>query len=212
MTSNSYFTKIKGFHIYAFGLLRKLYNWVLSWAHKKYSSAALFVLAFSESSFFPIPPDVLQIALSVSRPKKSFFYALIASLGSILGGILGYFIGLFLFDTIGGFIINTLGYQSEFNSIGNLYKSYAFLVILASAFTPIPYKVFTIAAGFWQVGLLPLIAASVIGRSARFFLVATLIYIFGPKIKEFIDKYFNLLTIIFIILLISGFLIIKYLL
>ncbi|MCH8004420.1 MAG: DedA family protein [Nanoarchaeota archaeon] len=204
--------KIKGFHLYTFGLPRRLYDWVLSWAHKKYSSAALFVLAFSESSFFPVPPDVLQIALSVSKPKKSFFYALIASIGSVLGGILGYFIGLFLFDTIGSLIINSLGYQAQFNSVGDLYKSYAFLAILVSAFTPIPYKVFTIAAGFWQVGLLPLIAASIIGRSARFFLVATLIHFFGPKIKEFIDKYFNLLTMIFIILLIGGFLIVKYIL
>jgi len=205
MTSN------KGLHFYTFGILRRLYDWVLSWAHKKYSSAALFVLAFSESSFFPIPPDVLQIALSVSKPKKSFVFALIASVGSVLGGILGYFIGLFLFDTIGNFIINTLGYQSQFNVVGDYYKSYAFLAILVSAFTPIPYKVFTIAAGFWQVGLLPLIAASVIGRSARFFIVASLIYFFGPKIKEFIDKYFNLLTVIFIILLVAGFIVIKFL-
>jgi len=200
------------FYLYTFGLIRKLYDWVLSWAHKKYSSAALFILAFAESSFFPIPPDVLQIALSVSKPKKSFFYALIASVGSVLGGILGYFIGLFLFDTVGSFIINTLGYQAQFNTVGDLYKSYAFFAILVSALTPIPYKVFTIAAGFWQVGLLPLIAASIVGRGARFFMVATLIYFFGPKMKEFIDKYFNLLTIIFIILLIGGFLIIKYLL
>jgi len=203
-------TKSGTLHLYTFGLLRKLYNWALSWAHKKYSSAALFVLAFSESSFFPVPPDVLQIALSVSKPKKSFYYALISSIGSVLGGIFGYFIGLFLFDTVGMFIIETLGYQAQFSTVGNLYNSYAFLAILVSAFTPIPYKVFTIAAGFWQVGLFPLIAASIIGRSARFFIVASLFYFFGPKIKEFIDKYLNLLTIIFIILLIGGFLIIKY--
>jgi|SRR3989338_938988 len=202
---------IKGFHIYAFGLIRKLYEWVLSWAYKKYASVALFILAFAESSFFPIPPDVLQIALSVSKPKKSFFYALISSLGSVLGGVFGYFIGLFLFDTVGILIIKTLGYEVQFQSVGNLYKSYAFLVILAAAFTPIPYKVFTLAAGFWKIGLFPLITASIIGRSARFFLVASLIYFFGPKIKEFIEKYFNLLTIIFIILLIGGFIAIKYL-
>lgn len=204
--------KIKGFHIYTFGILRRLYDWVLSWAHKKYSSAALFILSFAEASFFPVPPDVLQMALSVSRPKKSFFYALISSIGSVLGGIFGYFIGLFLFDIIGIFIINTLGYQAQFQTVGNLYKSYAFLAILTAAFTPIPYKVFTIAAGFWQVGLLPLITASILGRSARFFLVASLIYLFGPKIKEFIDKYFNLLTITFFALVIIGFIAIKYLL
>jgi len=90
--------KIRGLHLYAFGILKRIYQWTLSWAHKKYSSAALFVLAFTESSFFPIPPDVLQIALSVSKPKKSFFYALLSSIGSVLGGIFGYFIGMFLFD------------------------------------------------------------------------------------------------------------------
>ena len=203
--------KIRGLHLYAFGILKRIYQWTLSWAHKKYSSAALFVLAFTESSFFPIPPDVLQIALSVSKPKKSFFYALLSSIGSVLGGIFGYFLGMFLFDSIGNFIITALGYEAQFQSVGNLYKSYAFLAILTAAFTPIPYKVFTIAAGFWQVGLISLITASIIGRSARFFLVASLIYFFGPKIKEFIDKYFNLLTIIFIILLIGGFVTIKYL-
>jgi len=203
--------KIKKPYLYSFGLLKKLYDWVISWAHKKYSNTALFFLAFAESSFFPIPPDVLQMALSVSRPKKSFIYALISSVGSVLGGILGYFIGLFLFDTVGSAIINTLGYESQFQSVGELYNSYAFIAILVSAFTPIPYKVFTIAAGFWQVGLFPLIAASIIGRSARFFLVATLFYFFGPKIKIFIDKYFNLLTIAFFILLIGGFIAIKYL-
>lgn len=202
--------KIKGVHVYTFGFLRRLYEWVLSLGNKKYSSAALFALAFAESSFFPIPPDVLQIALSVSKPKKSFFYALISSIGSVLGGIFGYFIGLFLFDSIGVFIVNTLGYQAQFQAVGKFYNSYAFLAILTAAFTPIPYKVFTIAAGFWKIGLLPLIAASAIGRSARFFLVALLIYFFGPKIKGFIDKYFNMLTIIFLILLIGGFILIKY--
>jgi len=207
---NNHIGKIKGIHLYAFGLIRKLYNWVLSWANSKYASPLLFVLAFAESSFFPVPPDVLQIALSVSKSKKSFFYALISSIGSVLGGIFGYFIGLFLFDTIGLVIINALGYQPQFEIVGNLYKSYAFLAILVAAFTPIPYKVFTIAAGFWQIGLFPLIAASVIGRGARFFLVAALIYFFGPKIKEFIDKYFNLLTIAFFVLVIGGFFIINF--
>ena|SRR3989338_941156 len=202
---------VKGFHLYTFGILRRLYDWVLSWANKKHASKALFGLAFAESSFFPIPPDVLQIALSVSKPKKSFFFALISSIGSVLGGIFGYFIGFFLFDSVGKLIIDALGYQPQFDAVGNLYKSYAFLAILTAAFTPIPYKVFTIAAGFWQVGLFPLIAASLIGRSARFFLVATLFYFFGPKIKLFIDKYFNLLTVLFIILLIGGFVAIKYL-
>jgi membrane protein YqaA with SNARE-associated domain len=209
MTSNS---RLGSLHFYTFGALRRMYDWVLSWANKKYSTHALFGLAFAESSFFPIPPDVLQISLSVSKPKKSFFYALISSLGSVLGGIFGYIIGFFLFDSIGRIIIDALGYHSQFDAVGNLYTSYAFLAVLTSAFTPIPYKVFTIAAGFWSIGLMPLILGSAIGRSARFFMVAALFYFFGPKIKDFIDKYFNILTIVFMLLLIGGFAAIKYIL
>ena len=103
MTFNK--AKSGSLHLYTFGLLRKLYDWVLSWANKKHASKALFGLAFAESSFFPIPPDVLQIALSVSKPRKSFFFALISSIGSVLGGIFGYFIGFFLFDAVGKLII-----------------------------------------------------------------------------------------------------------
>jgi len=202
---------VKGLHFYSFGLLRKLYNWVLSWANSKYSTLALAVNAFAESSFFPIPPDVLQISLSVSRPKKSYWYALIAGIFSVIGGIFGYLIGFFLFESIGKLIITNLGYEHYFQVVGQLYRDNAFLVILGSAFTPIPYKVFTIAAGFWSVGLFPLIVASTIGRFGRFFIVATLIYFFGERIKIFIDKYFNWLSILFFILVVLGFLTIKYL-
>lgn len=202
---------IKGLHFYSFGLLKRLYNWVLSWAESKYGTWALALNAFAESSFFPIPPDVLQIALSVGKPKKSFFYALISSIGSVLGGIFGYLIGLFLFESIGKLIITALGYQEQFLLVGEWYASNAFLAILGAAFTPIPYKVFTIAAGFWQVGLLVLLVASAIGRPLRFFIIATLIYFFGPKVKVFIDKYFNWLSLLVFIIIILGFLVIRYL-
>ena len=207
-------TKSGTLHLYTFGLLRKLYDWVLSWAHKKYSSAALFILAFAESSFFLIPPDVLQIALSVSKPKKSFFYALISSAGSVLGGIFGYFIGLKLWAFLKDFFFTYIpGFTPEiFNIIQTKYELYNFWIVFTAGFTPIPYKIITISAGLFEISFLMFIIASIISRSARFFIVATLIYFFGPKIKEFIDKYFNWLTIIFIILLVGGFLFIKYLL
>ena len=194
------------------GWFRRLYDWVLSWAHKKYGTVALAILAFAESSFFPIPPDVLQIALSISRPKRSFWYAFIASLFSVLGGIFGYYVGFLLFDSIGQLIIISLGYETQFAAVGLLYKENAFLAILAAAFTPIPYKVFTIAAGFWDVGLTPLIFASILGRSGRFFIEGTLIYFFGAKMKEFLDKYFGAVTILAFVLVVIGFFIIKYLL
>jgi len=199
------------FHFYTLGKLKKLYEWVMSWAESKYSTLALAILAFMESSFFPIPPDPLQITLSISKPKKSFWYAFVASLFSVLGGIFGYFLGWLFFDTIGSHIINVLGYQTQFAYVGELFKQNAFLAILTAAFTPIPYKVFTLAAGFWQVGLAPLILASIIGRSGRFFIEATLIYFFGEKIKGFIDRYFNLVTFAVLAIIVLGFLAIKYL-
>jgi membrane protein YqaA with SNARE-associated domain len=201
----------KGLNYYSFGLLKRLYDWVLSWAESKYGTMALAVIAFAESSFFPVPPDILQIALSVSKPKKSFWYAFVAGVFSVLGGVFGYLIGLFLYDTIGKGIILSLGYEQYFEMVGQLYKENAFLAILAAAFTPIPYKVFTIAAGFWDVGLFTLIAASIIGRFGRFFIVAVLIRFCGARVKIFIDKYFNWLTLIFFILVVLGYVCIEYL-
>ena len=201
---------VVGLHFYSFGLLRRLYDWVLSWAETKYGTWALFLNSFAESSFFPIPPDVLQIALSVGKPKKSFFYALISSIGSVMGGVFGYLIGFFLFESVGKWIIGVLGYQHYFDLVGQWYNANAFLAVLGAAFTPIPYKVFTIAAGFWQVGLWVLVLASAIGRPLRFFLVGALIYFFGPRVKVFIDKYFNWLSLLFFILLVLGFVAIKY--
>jgi membrane protein YqaA with SNARE-associated domain len=201
----------KGLHFHTFGLVRRLYDWTLSWANTKYGMLALFVLAFIESSFFPIPPDILLIALCISLPSRSFFLALIASIGSVLGGMFGYYIGLAFYDTIGLWIIQTLHYEHYFQLVKGLYEANAFLSILTAAFTPIPYKVFTIAAGFFRIDFWTMVFASVIGRSARFFIVATLLFFYGERIKTFIDKYFNLLTIIFLALLIGGFLAIKYL-
>jgi membrane protein YqaA with SNARE-associated domain len=203
---------IKGMHLYSFGLLRRLYDWTLSWAKTPYGAIALFILAFAESSFFPIPPDILLIALCVSIPAKSFRYALICSFGSVIGGMFGYLIGLGFYETIGSWIISALHYEHYFELVGRMYADNAFMAIFAAAFTPIPYKVFTIAAGVWKINFLTLVSASLIGRSIRFFAVAALIYFYGAKIKYFIDKYFNALTIIFFLLLLGGFLIIKFLL
>jgi len=194
-------------------IIRRLYDWVLKWAQSPYGAPALFLLAFAESSFFPIPPDVLLIALAISIPSRSFRFALICALGSVLGGILGYFIGLEFYEIIGKKIIRFYGLSSEFAYVGNKYGENALLAIMVAGFTPIPYKVFTIAAGVFHkdVPLSTLIIASALSRTARFFLVGTLIYIWGDKIKDFIDKYFNLLTILFGVLLLTGFLVIKFL-
>ncbi|MFH0948443.1 MAG: YqaA family protein [Elusimicrobiota bacterium] len=190
-------------------LIRKLYDWVLSLTKSKHSKWALFLLAFAESSFFPIPPDVLLIALSIGKPAKSFFYATISTIGSVLGGIFGYFIGYYVWEMVKGVFFHYVFSEVIFLKVQELYQHNAFWAVFMAGFTPIPYKVFTIAGGVCQIGLPVLIFASILSRAARFFLVAGMIWKFGEKVKKFIDKYFNLLTMLFAILLVGGFLILK---
>ncbi len=191
-------------------IIKKLYDWVLHWAETPYGIPALFLLSFSESSFFPVPPDVLLIALAISIPKKSFKFAAICMIGSVLGGVLGYGIGLYGYEMVGKPIVDFYHGQEIMNMIKLQYEQHGFVGILIAAITPIPYKVFTIASGVFEFDFLSFVTASIIGRSTRFFVVAGLIWKFGPSIKNFIDKYFNLLCIAFMVLLIGGFLIIKF--
>ena len=190
--------------------IKKLYDWVLHWAETPYAIPALFILSFSESSFFPVPPDVLLITLAISLPKQAFNYALICLIGSVLGGILGYGIGLHGYETIGKPIVDFYHGEEIMNAIKLQYDQHGFLGILIAAVTPIPYKVFTIASGVCKFDFWLFIIASILGRSARFFIVAGLIWKFGSPIRDFIDKYFNFLSYTFIILLVGGFIVIKY--
>jgi membrane protein YqaA with SNARE-associated domain len=192
------------------GFIRKLYDWVLHWAETPYGSLALIILAFAESSFFPVPPDVLLIALAISIPKKSFFYALESTVSSVVGGMLGYYIGIALMDIIGWRIIDFYNARELFTELFKTFNDYNFWAVLIAAITPIPYKVFTISAGAAGANFGVFMLASIIGRSIRFFAVGTLIYLFGERIRNFIDKYFNLLSIVFVILLVGGFVLIKY--
>lgn len=192
-------------------MLKRLYSWVLHWAETAYGTWALFFLAFCESSFFPIPPDVLLIALSLAIPKKALKYALICSAGSVLGGCLGYLIGWQFMINIGEKIINFYGMSQKVDYIRTLYMQYDALAIGVAGFTPIPYKVFTISAGAFGINFPVFVIASLVSRSMRFFLVGGLIYHFGPAIQSFINKYFNVLAVAFTILLVAGFAIVKYL-
>jgi membrane protein YqaA with SNARE-associated domain len=190
--------------------LRRLYDWILHWADTPYGTPALFVLAFCESSFFPVPPDVLLIALSVGIPKKSFKYALICSAGSLLGGCFGYLIGWEFMGTFGDAIIQFYGLSEKYAYVQGLYARYDAWIIGVAGFTPIPYKVFTITAGAFKINFTIFLVASLISRSARFFLIGGLIYKFGGTIRQWIDRHFNLLTILFTVLLILGFGLIKW--
>ncbi len=200
--------------------VRKIYDWVLGWADSKWGGGALFVLAFIESSFFPIPPDVLLIALCLGAPRKAFKYATISTVGSVAGAIAGYSIGYFSWLTPAGeftnfanfFFNNIPGFTHEvYNNIAQLYHEHDFWIVFTAGFTPIPYKVITITSGAFNLDLIMFIIASIVSRGARFFLISGLIWKFGAPIKSFIDKYFNILAILFTVLLIGSFFLVKLL-
>ena len=198
--------------------LRRLYEWILHWAETKYGVPALFLLALAESSFFPIPPDVLLIPLALGARSKAIRFALVCSVASIIGGIAGYGIGYFAwwngteaYSAVALFFFNHIpGFTEQvFLNIQEKYEIYNFLIVFTAGFTPIPFKIITISAGAFNVNFPMFLLASTVSRSARFFMVALLIRQFGEPITAFIDKYFNLLSIIFTILLIGGFLVLK---
>jgi membrane protein YqaA with SNARE-associated domain len=195
-----------GWHLH-----RRLYDWVLSWAETPHGAAALFLLAFAESSFFPIPPDVLLIALVLGARRRWWRLATNCTVGSVLGAVLGYVIGMFLMETVGVRIIAFYHAQQYYRQVEEWYQRYDYWIVFAAAFTPIPYKVFTIASGAFHMNLAPFLAVSLVGRGVRFFSVSALLYVFGPPIKRFIDRYFDLLALLFVVLLVGGFLVIKYL-
>ena len=189
---------------------RKMYGWTIHWSKTKNAPYALFGIAFIESSFFPIPPDVLLIAMVVAQRKKWLLNATICTAGSVLGALLGYFIGRVLFETAGKLIVDTYHLEAVVAMIGKKYQENAFLTIFTAAFTPIPYKAITITAGLFRISLPVLIIASIIGRAGRFFLVAGALRIFGERIQNSIEKYFDIFSIVFVILLAGGFLLLKY--
>lgn len=199
--------------------LRRLYDWVLSWADSAYGNLALFVLSFIESVFFPVPPDVLLIALALGKPKRAFHFAAVCSIGSVAGALVGYSLGYYAwigsdgnFTGFANFFFNNIpGFtESLYYKIKAMFDQWDFWVIFTAGFTPIPYKVFTITSGVFQMNFLMFLIASIISRSARFFLVSWLIWKYGPGIKGFIDKYFNSLALGFTALIILGFVVIKY--
>lgn len=192
---------------------RHLYNWVIHFAHTRHGATALFCLSFAESSFFPVPPDVLLGPLTLGAPKKWFRFAAACSIASILGGILGYCIGMFLWQQVGPWVFAHLGgigfTEDNFAKFETWYDKYDFRIVFTCGFTPLPYKVCTISAGVAKINFAGFFIASALSRSARFFLVAGLFGWKGEKMRPFIEKYFNWLTLAFVILLIGGFAVIK---
>lgn len=199
--------------------IKQIYDWVLNWEKSPYSIHALFTLAFFESIFFPVPPDVLLIALALGNSKKALKYAGVATIGSVSGAMIGFAIGHYSWLTASGeftvfanfFFNNIPGFSHElYYRIKELFDQWNFWIIFTAGFTPIPYKVFTITAGVFDINFFMFIIASLVSRTGRFFLVAFLIWKFGPTIKDFIEKYFNILALAFTVLLVGGFVLIKY--
>ncbi|MCK4502304.1 MAG: DedA family protein, partial [Desulfuromonadales bacterium] len=169
--------------------------------------------AFAEASFFPVPPDVLLMALALAMPWKSYRFALVATIGSVVGGAFGYLLGWGMWDLIGDYFYRYVPgvTAAGFEQVGNLFAQYDFWIIFAAGFTPIPYKIFTITAGVFSLNFPVFMLASLVGRGMRFFLVAALFYYFGKPARQIIEKYFNLLSILLLIILIGAILLIKYL-
>jgi membrane protein YqaA with SNARE-associated domain len=194
------------------GWFRRLYDWVLHWAETPFGPAALGILCFAEASFFPIPPDPLLMALCLGAIKRSLRFAAIATAASVLGGVAGYSIGWGAWSAAGDlFFAYVPGVTPEaFQGIQDLYTRYDFGAVFIAGLTPIPYKVFTLSAGVFGINFPVFVLASVLSRGLRFFVIAGLLYRFGAPISEFIDRYFNLLSWTFGVLIVLGFFAIKY--
>ncbi len=192
-------------------MLRRLYDWTLSLAAKPSAPYALAAVSFAESSFFPVPPDVMLVPMMLARPDRAWTYALICTISSVVGGVLGYMIGLLLYDSLGSWLFQLYGLAEGAETFRHAYAEYGHWVILLKGLTPIPYKLVTITSGFAGYSLFWFIVLSIVTRGARFFIIALLMTQFGPAIKSFIDRHFNLVATVAIVALVGGFVAFRYL-
>lgn len=190
-------------------MLRKIYDYTLKLAEKPHALLALFAISFIESSFFPIPPDILIVPLVLATPKKWMKIALTCTVASVLGAFLGYAIGYFAYEGIAKPILTTYGYLTQFEKFQGWYNTHGTWIVAAAGFTPFPYKVITIASGAVSLNLFVFTIASIVSRGARFFFLSWLLYKFGPKIKPFLEKHLGLLTALFFLLIFLGFYVLK---
>ena len=192
-------------------MIRRLYETTLSLAETRYALWALFIVAFVESSVFPIPPDVLMIPMIIARPSRAFVIAGVALVGSVLGGMLGYYIGSGLFETVGKPVLEFYGKDKYFDEFAVRYQEYGAWAVLIAGLTPFPYKVITILSGATSLNLGVFIVASIVARGLRFFIVAALLWKFGAPIRDFIERRLGLMFAIFCVVLVGGFYAVKFL-
>lgn len=191
--------------------IRRLYNWTIALAGKRYAETALFWVAFAESSFFPLPPDLVLVPMILAQPKRAWRYAAICTVASVLGGIVGYAIGYFLLESVGRPILHFYGVMQQYHDLKATFDEWGVWIILIKGMTPIPYKLVTITAGALSFALVPFILASMVSRAMRFFMVAALLWKFGEPVRHFIEKRLELVTTAVLALVGAGFLVIRYL-
>jgi membrane protein YqaA with SNARE-associated domain len=192
-------------------MIRRLYDWTLTLAQSRHALWALAVVAFVESSVFPIPPDILMIPMILARPNRAWLIAGVALVASVLGGMLGYYIGYGLFESVGRPVLEFYGKDAYFESFRTTYNEWGAWAVLIAGVTPFPYKVITILSGTTGLSLPVFIVASVVARGIRFFVVAALLWKFGDPIRNFIERWLGPLFILFVVLLLGGFLLLRYL-
>ncbi len=192
-------------------MIRRLYDWTMRMAAGRNALPVLGAVSFTESSFFPIPPDAMIIPMVLARPDRAWRIALVATVTSVLGGMAGYAIGYYLFETAGQAVIAFYGYQDKFEAFRSAYNEWGLWIILIKGMTPIPYKLVTIASGAAAFDFWIFMAASILTRGARFFLVAALLRYYGPPIRDFIERRLTLVTTIFVVGLVGGFVVVRYL-
>ncbi len=190
-------------------MLRRLYDWVIGLAGHRHALPALAMVSFAESSVFPVPPDVLLLPMVLARPKRAWVVALVCTLASVAGGVAGYAIGALLFEAVGRPILDFYGYAAQFERFSAEYNAYGAWIVFGAGFTPIPYKVFTIASGVTGLDLMVFVVASALSRGARFFLEAALLYFFGEAIRSFVEARLALFTALFFVSLFAGFVVLK---
>jgi membrane protein YqaA with SNARE-associated domain len=192
-------------------MLRRLYDWVIRLAGHRHAIPVMAVMAFAESSFFPIPPDVMLVPMVLANRTKAFRIALVCTVCSVLGGLLGYAIGFYFFETIGAWLVKTYGLQDGLAKFRAGFEEWGIWIILIKGLTPIPYKLVTIASGAAHFDLFTFAWASIVTRGVRFFLVAALLWKFGEPIRDFIERRLALVTWVFLIALVGGFMAFRYL-
>ena len=191
--------------------MRRMYDWMMGMAAGKNAPYALALVSFLESSMFPIPPDAMLMPMVLARREKAWWFAAIATVASVAGGVAGYLIGYFLLDSIGKPILEFYGLGPKLAQFKQLFVDYGVEILLIKGMTPIPYKLLTISAGWAGMNLWAFMGASIIARAARFFLVAGLLYFFGEPIRHFVEKRLTLVTTAFVVALVGGFVVLKFL-